>query len=84
MRLMTQLSRHFLLVTWQRYKMGMTASSLPVLLVKQAMIFKVNSGWTATGQAVISVLSSACRGSYLFGSRQIVKAAPLAAEKMPG
>jgi len=43
----------------------MTANSLPALLVNQALVFWVNSGWTAAGQAVISVMSGALRGSYL-------------------
>ena len=45
--------------------MRMTASSLPALSVKQALVFSVNSGWTESGQAVISVISGVWRGSYL-------------------
>ena len=45
--------------------MRMTASSLPALSVKQALVFSVNSGWTAAGQAVISVISGVERGSFL-------------------
>ncbi|MDC0993175.1 hypothetical protein OAS14_02325 [Alphaproteobacteria bacterium] len=43
----------------------MTASSLPALSVKQALVFSVNSGWTEAGQAVISVVSGAYCGSFL-------------------
>ena len=42
--------------------MRMTASSLQALSVKQALVFSVNSGWTAAGQAVIS---GVYRGSFL-------------------
>ena len=45
--------------------MRMTASSLPAPSVKQALVFSVNSGWTAAGQAVISVISGVQRGSFL-------------------
>ena len=65
MRRMIRLSRRFGPVIWHQYKMRVTASSLPALLVKQALVFSVNSGWTEACQAVISVISDVWRGSYL-------------------